>query len=345
MRQDQLVAGAGHRHVAQPSFLGQGAVRRGRLAPTQSGGQRQGVAAAVAREATGDQPGQVHDREFEALGLVHRQHRDRVRIRIEVGRRRVVTGFDQRLEVAGHEHRPVVGEQGRLGADDVEEPGDVAEPLLGRGGLGAGQPREHPAVAQEGVQHLARRAFVGHRRVAGQVRDEPTDRLPARRGDAQDARLPLELVERRPHRPMPAAGGVHDRRQVLAAQAVDLRRGERVQVDARFGVRDRAQERHEQAHLRSGVQPRRTGEPPRDAGHVQRSQDGVGVAVGADQDRVVARARTRSDAPGDVRRDPVGLLGTGRERLEPYRSRRSIAPLRLQPLARCRCAPRGGPGR
>ena len=57
-------------------------------------------------------------------------HRDGVRVRIDVGGGRVVARLDQRLEVAGEEHRPVVGEQRALGPDDVEEAGDVRQRLL-----------------------------------------------------------------------------------------------------------------------------------------------------------------------------------------------------------------------
>jgi len=48
-------------------------------------------------------------------------HRDGVGVGVDVRRRRVVARLDERLQVAGDEQRPVVGEQRRLGTDDVEE--------------------------------------------------------------------------------------------------------------------------------------------------------------------------------------------------------------------------------
>ena len=63
-----------------------------------------------------------------------RQHGDRVGVRIELGGRRIVARLDQRLEVAGDERRPIVREQPGLRPDDLEEPGDVPERLLGAHG-------------------------------------------------------------------------------------------------------------------------------------------------------------------------------------------------------------------
>ena len=59
----------------------------------------------------------------------------------------------------------------------------------------------------------------------------------------------------------------------------------------------------------------------------------VGVAVRADEDRVVARRGTGGDPPADLGGDPVGLVGAGREGLEPDRSRARADPLGPQPLA------------
>ena len=72
VREDELVPGPGHRHVAQASLLGERQFRRGRQPPTETGRQGQGVAPADGREAPGDQPRQEHDRELEPLRLVDR---------------------------------------------------------------------------------------------------------------------------------------------------------------------------------------------------------------------------------------------------------------------------------
>ena len=83
----------------------------------------------------------------------------------------------------------------------------------------AGEPRERAGPPQERVQDLAGRPLVGEVGQIPQVADEPRDRFPGRRGDAEDARLPLELLEDLPQRPVATAGAGHDRGQVRAAEA------------------------------------------------------------------------------------------------------------------------------
>ena len=138
---------------------------------------------------------------------------------------------------------------------------------------------------------------MGGFRIAAQVGDELRDGRPRLGRDAEDPGLAVELLEDRPDGPVPAAGHVDDRGQVLAAEAVDLGRREGVQVDARAEVRGDPQEREQQPDLGSRVEPGRPGEPPRDPGHVESAQDRVGVAVGPDEDRMVARP-----APASMRR-------------------------------------------
>ena len=70
------------------------------------------------------------------------QHRDSVGVRIELGGGRVVAGLDERREVPRDEDRPVVGEERRLRADDLEEARDVLELLLGGRRVRADQPGE-----------------------------------------------------------------------------------------------------------------------------------------------------------------------------------------------------------
>ena len=256
-----------------------------------------------------------------------REHGHRVGIRIEVGRGRIVAGLDQRLQVLCHEHRPVIRQEHGLRADEVEEASDVAEPLVrGRGGRRC-QTRQEATVAQEGVEHLAGRSLVRHRREPVHVADQAMDGRPRRRCQSEDAGLPLELVHDRHHRPVAPPGRVDDRGQVVATEPVHLGRGERIEVDARIGVRDDPQERHQEAHLGSGVQPGRPGEPPRHAGDVQGAQDGVRVAVRTDEDRVVARVGTARDPARDVGRDPVRFLRSRGERLETHRRRRRVTSL------------------
>ena len=152
----------------------------------------------------------------------------------------------------------------------------------------------------------------------------PTRRMPG---------LPVQLLEDLADRAVPAAGHVDDRGQVLAAEAVHLRRRERVQVDARLGLRHDAQEREQQADLRPGVQAGRPREAPRDAGDVERPQEGVGVAVGPDEDGVVARPSAGGDPAADLGDDPVRLVRGGRERLQRDRGRVRVGPFGAESLA------------
>ena len=257
MRQDQLVAGPGHRHVAEPPLLGERQLGRRRRAATETGGQGQRLAPAARREAARDEAGQEDDRELEALGLVDGQDGDRVDVGIEVGGRRVVAGLDERLEVRRDEDRAVVGQQRGLAADDLEEPGDVAERLLGRDGVGGGQPGQQ-SRSRAGTRRAAPRPVArgrSRRSGAGPRRARWTAARVAGI-DAQDPGLSVELLEDRPHRPVAPAGHVDDGGQVLAAEPVDLGGREGVQVDARLRIRDDPQEREQEADLGPRVQAR-----------------------------------------------------------------------------------------
>ena len=119
-----------------------------------------------------------------------RQHGDGIRVRIEVRRGRIVAGLDQRLEMTRHERGAVIGEQRRLGADDVEEAGDVAKLLLAATDASTARRAERAAPTQERVQDLPGRPLVGQRRVLAQVGDEvawPRPGSPARGGSGPAA--------------------------------------------------------------------------------------------------------------------------------------------------------------
>ena len=243
-----------------------------------------------------------------------REHGDRIGVGIELGRRRVVAGLDEGLEMAGHERAPVVGQHRRLGPDDVEEAGDVLDRLL-RGRIVGGRVTGQPArIAQERVEDLARRACVGELRVATEVGDEPAQRRAGRRRQAEQAGLAVELLEDVPDRPVPPARAGDDRRQVVAAEAVHLGCGQGVHVDARAEVGDRPQEGEQQPDLGPGVQAGRPREPPGQPGDVEAAQDRVCLGVRPDEDRVVPRGRSAGDPRGDLPGEPVGLLGPAGER-------------------------------
>ena len=188
----------------------------------------------------------------------------------------------------------------------------------------ADQARQQPAGAQERGTAARRPAARGRPRRTGAGRrpacatvarvSGPTRRMPGCRSSSSRT-----------------AQTERFRRRAMLTIAVrssppspyDLGRRERVQVDARVEVGDDAQERQQQADLGPGVQPGRAREAPRDAGHVERAQDRVGVAVGPDEDGVVARRGAGRDPPADLGGDPVRLLGARREGLEPDRARRA----------------------
>ena len=56
------------------------------------------------------------------------------------------------------------------------------------------------------------------------------------------------------------------------------------------------------------------------------------MSIRADEDGVVARRRARGDSSSDVGGDPVGLLRTGRDRLDPDRRRIDVVALCPEPL-------------
>src|SRR3954471_6264738 len=125
MREDELVAGTRHRDVEQAAFLADRCFRGGWIAAAEPGWERERISSSVPREASGDETRQEDDRELEALRLVDGQNSDRVRVRIQLGRRWVVARLDQCREVRRDEHGPVVTEKCRLRTDDLEEPRHV----------------------------------------------------------------------------------------------------------------------------------------------------------------------------------------------------------------------------
>ena len=94
-----------------------------------------------------------------------------------------------------------------------------------------------------------------------------------------------------PHRPVAPARHVDDGGEILAADRIHLGRRKRVEIHARVRVGDRPKEGQQQPDLGPGIEPGRTGEPPRDAGDVEGAQDRIGVTVRPDEDRVIARRR------------------------------------------------------
>ena len=245
-----------------------------------------------------------------------RQHRDGIGIGVQVGRGWVVTRLDQRLEVLCDEHRAVIGQDRGLRPDQVEEARDVPEPLVGCGGGRRGEAGEQAAVTEEGVQDLAGRPLMGHRREARDVGHEPVDAGTRGGRETEDPGLPLDLLEDIPDGPVSPASRVDDAREVFAVDRVDVRCRERIEIHARMRVGHRPQERQKEPDLGTRVQPGRAREPPRDAGYVEGPQDRIRVAVRPDEDRMVTGRPASGDPARDIRGDPVRFLGARRERFE-----------------------------
>jgi hypothetical protein len=182
------------------------------------------------------------------------QHRHGVRVRVQVGCRRIVARVDERLQVPGHEHGAVIAEQRGLGPDDVEEAGDIGQARLRTGRLSGSQPGQHAAAAQERVQDLTGRALVGQLEIATHVGDERSDLGPARRAQADEPGLLDQLLQHGPYRSIASPGGVHDGAQVLAIHADQVRAAQRVDVDAGVRISHHPQERHEDPDVGPPVQ-------------------------------------------------------------------------------------------
>ncbi len=257
---------------------------------------------------------------------------DRIRIGIEVCSRWVVPGVDEGLEVPSNEDRPIVGQEAGLRSNDVEEAGHIAEGFV-TAVLGCcGESREEPAVPEERIQDLACRPFGGQRAVAREVPQEPAHGLPRSGGNPQEARLVVQLIHHLPDGPITPPGQVDDRGQVVTGDPVQVGCRQGIHVHARVEIRDGSQEGHQQADLGPGVESRRTGESPWDAGQVECPQDGIGVAVGPDEHGMVPRPRPGAQPSGDVGGDPVRLLRSRGERLEPDRRCGRILAYRPKPF-------------
>ena len=269
MAQEQLVSGAGHPDVEEPPLLLQTRVTLRQDFVDKFCGQTQRVAPGSRGETAVHEPDHEDDRELEPLGLVHGENRHGIGVGVDLGRGRVITRVDERLQVAGHEDDPIVRQQVRLRADDVEEAGDVLERLLRGDRLHRRQLRKQPAPTQELVQHFAGRPLVGQLGIAPNVPDQPLEHCPRRRGEPQQPRLAGQLLDHVPKGAVAATRRVEDGSEVLATQAVHLRGRQRVKVDARGEIRDRAQKGQQQPDLGPRIQPRRSREVPRHPGHVQ----------------------------------------------------------------------------
>ena len=267
VRQDQLVAGPGHRHVAEAPLLGER--RLGRRAARRDRARPAGPASRRGR-STGNRPATRPGRKTTGNSRP---------LALWTVRTATASASGSSSAVAGSS--PASMSVSRCGATKTARSSassaDCARTIsknratfwsrfLGRRRVRRGQPREHPA-RRAGTGTAARRPAArgppprshgGPRRADATVArvSGPTRRMPGCRSSSSST-AQTERFRRRAMLTMAVRSS--------PPSAVDLGRGQGVQVDARIGVGDDAQEGEQQPDLGPGVQPRRPGEPPRDA--------------------------------------------------------------------------------
>ena len=194
--QDQLVPGTGHGHEAQASLLRPGRLLGHRIS-TQRRRQRNAFRAAAHREAALDEAQHEHHPEFQALGLVHREHWHRVPVHVRVVGGRLLARIQQRPQVGQDRLQTGVVEQRRAARDDLEQAGDPPQwPVITP--LSRPDKARIPAAAPEmPVQHIPGR--VDMRRLDGRadIREQSLHRCPGRAAHAQETRGHCVQVGRR----------------------------------------------------------------------------------------------------------------------------------------------------
>ena len=225
--------------------------------------------------------------------------------------RGVVARLAQQVEVGDERRHLVVLRVVAVGLHRVEEPRDVLDPRLGRRGRLLRQPRQEPRRLQVAIEHLAGAQARHVRGRAVEVGDEARGglpRLPAHARELGVGGQPAQDLEERPALP---SGVTVEAQEVDLRDAVHLGAGKVEDGHGIVGVRQHAQERHQDPDFLARVQPAVAGEPVRQAADVQGAQEGIGVVVAADEDREVARAEPLGEALVDHRRHAVGLRGDG----------------------------------
>ena len=333
----QLVASAGHPDVEQPPLLGHVRVgRQGQGVAHELVGHLERVAPVAAWESVRHQADEEDDVELEALGLVIRQDVDRVAVvrpGVDVRGRGVVAGLDERVELLDEERQPVVAKQASLPPHDLEEAPDVRQPLLARLASLVRQAPQPAGRGDEVVQQLAAGALGAH----GPMRVKASQQLLHDLERAERERRVLRVLRRIPQRDHQWAsspsGAVQRHCHVAGREAEDLGRREVIEADRVLRVVDGTEERDEDPHLRLPVEAGRAAEAPCDAGHVQRADVRIGVAVAAHEDRVLPRAPTRTDGGSDAVGDRIGLVRARRVAGKPDGALRRLRPGELRPRA------------
>ena len=148
---------------------------------------------------------------------------------------------------------------------------------------------------------------LGRRRVeAGEQAIHALARLPSHAGQLLVGGQAAHDLQQRP--------ALADRVAVQSEQlrlgdAVDFGRGQVEEGDRVVGVGQRAQEADEHPHLFARVEAAAAREAVRDAAHVERAQERVGVVVAADEQGDVPRPEALAQALRDEAGDAVGLGG------------------------------------
>ncbi len=273
--QNQPVARPRHADVEQPPLL---AIVIGLLVDriaVQLGGQRERTPLSPIREAPLGELHQEHHRELEALGVVRGQQVDRVLVQLDLGRRRIVAGLDQEVEVADELRDPVAAaaagrRAGRCGtACSGSAPAPPPRAIL----RAPGRPSSPLSSTNSYSTSVVGRRDGAVARACGADADEARDRLArgrgqlARRVDRRDTRHAQESAVATP-------GAGRERRQVdrldaeqRVAQHLEHRgpvvrigdRAQHVEAQQDLGARlEAARTRSLERNRRARATPRRT---------------------------------------------------------------------------------------
>ena len=290
MAQDQLVAGPGHRDVEQAPLLLEVAVALGQDLVDQLDRQRERLAPRPRREIdrrrgrAGTRPG---TRGPSPCGPSSRGPRRR-----PGPGRRVAGSSPASISVARCRARKTA----RSSARSADWPRMRSKKRLMLASCSsaatlwpAGKLAEPAGVPEERVEDLACGPPLGELLVAPQVVGQARQRGATAGCETEDRWLILQLLEDLEDAPVPAPRRSGHLAEVGGRDGVAIRGRERVDVDARRGVRDGAKQREQESHLGPGVQPGGAGEPPRQPRGGQRSEDRVRVRVRAHEDGEVPR--------------------------------------------------------
>ena len=113
------------------------------------------------------------DGELQPLRLVNREERDRIKVGINIGGRRIVPRLTELLEVAHQEWGAIKLQQSAAGAHHIKEASDVANALIGLRSCFAGELGEQARLTQPAIEHLTTRPLHALLHDTGEAFKEP----------------------------------------------------------------------------------------------------------------------------------------------------------------------------